>query len=473
MDAYAVYHIPLPWAANVGVIALAGYLLCSRQFPKFIGMKIITCLAAFAIAVTTIKSILFSLPTGISLTVPFSAYILLRILNIISFIAAIGVVCYLLEQYKPARLMATIIMLGVVIALFSYLVYYVQTHFLSNMGQNRATSYFAQGQVIFSYPFHRAVGTFREPSLLAAWLMVPFVMSLSSIYLVPASILIGGILLLTGSLSLVLCLALGALGSLLTIIFFTVVKNKKVELSWARFLLLLTVVAVCSYGIFHMMNVSSEALLADQLQQTQQNAQLSPAQVAQEETAIKTRLIKDKMLTLASGTSWFDVIKTRISKMLHGGISAENRMYIYDYEKTLSVTWLGQGLGISNINFGVYVNDLCHSKLNSVDITILTYKSFCEQYRKNKIHPAYSFVNLYLNYLVSLGVIGLFLLIAFFIWPFYIFSRQQKTLTKEKIILLTIYIAVMASYFALLEEFTLISAIVYACFIKFCCSKES
>ena len=65
----------------------------------------------------------------------------------------------------------------------------------------------------FSYAFHRATGTFREPSMLAAWLITPLFLSMSSSYRrgVLYSAVIGSVILLTGSLTGVAAILIGAM----------------------------------------------------------------------------------------------------------------------------------------------------------------------------------------------------------------------------------------------------------------------
>jgi len=180
---------------------------------------------------------------------------------------------------------------------------------------------------VFTYAFHRAMGSFREPSHLALWLVVPFFLS----FLIPQkskgilfSILIGSVILLTGSLTGILSILIASISAYLLIGRFKLIST------YRNFIRPLGILFL-GLGIFALVVHSNSE----------------------------------------SSASLFAVIKERVSPIIESGMTASNRGGIYDWVQSNTIPLLGHGLGNANIFYSHDINsDLMASFLN-LFITIL------------------------------------------------------------------------------------------------------
>lgn len=114
--------------------------------------------------------------------------------------------CYILftfdYKHNTNSLITAIGIIGTAVAIISLYIYYAQIYGLPDFYRNRLGTG-GGAQPAFYGSYHRAMGTFREPSLLAQWLALPFFVSLikNNLLWSVASILILVVVLLTHSLT--------------------------------------------------------------------------------------------------------------------------------------------------------------------------------------------------------------------------------------------------------------------------------
>jgi hypothetical protein len=163
--------------------------------------------------------------------------------------------------------------------------------------------------VVFTYAFHRALGTFREPSHLAEWLLVPFFLGLlphrARDLLWP--MLIGLVVLLTGSLT---GIGGAALGSGVAVAILNPLRFGTVKTAFG-----LVFVLGISYVMFSLLAVS----YGD------------------------------------GGVDLLQVVCDRVKPILEGGMGQSNRGPIYEYLESSPIPALGQGMGNATLCFSDYM----------------------------------------------------------------------------------------------------------------------
>src|SRR5207248_9563510 len=109
------------------------------------------------------------------------------------------------------RLFTAILAVAVLVSIAAIYIYIAQQLDLPEPPRSRLGTSGGAQAVRFTYDFHRATGTFREPGLLASWLIVPFFICLTMRGAIPtvSAALIGGTLLLTGSLAAIVGVGIG------------------------------------------------------------------------------------------------------------------------------------------------------------------------------------------------------------------------------------------------------------------------
>lgn len=117
-----------------------------------------------------------------------------------------------------------------------------------------------------------------------------------------------------------------------------------------------------------------------------------------------------------------------------GGIESTNRNYIYQYIDLIEFPILGLGFGNPNILFARFL------MTNNVA----------------------SFLNIYINIWLSVGLIGLLLFIYFLIKPIFISALQKNTVKITNIFVLIAYLSYFFIYLSLEEELTINFAVVFA-----------
>lgn len=320
LAAYCIINIPLEWLSQVGFIVIIIFLFINRNLYFVPGSKILFSLFFWAIIVTSVN-IFFkdynNLMPSLS-TTSYPLFVCLRFIKLLSFIAAIYLTYWLLVKGERHSVIKWTVVIGTVVSIIAIYYYFVRTYGLPAFLPNRLST---GGRIptefgTYTYAFHRAAGTFREPSHLAEWLVVPFFLSFIycnyckkkiNIY----AIIIGITILLTGSLTGIIG---GIIGFIAAIIITNIFKLDNLKI-FTRVIVLIFIVLV----IFNVLVISY--------------------------TAEKANIFK--------------IINNRLRPILFkGGMVQSNRGYVYKYISNNPPSLLfGSGLGNSNILFSQYLNN--------------------------------------------------------------------------------------------------------------------
>jgi len=315
LGAYNIGFVPIEWLVRVGLIMAVLFLGFTQRLYIVPGSRVLLFFFFWALLVTALNS-MFNDYAGmmpVLATTPYPVFISLRFLNILSFISALYLIWWLLVKgYKDSIIKWTVI-IGFVFALFAVYIYIAQMYGLPELPRTRMSTggnVDPNRLVRFSYAFHRATGTFREPSHLAEWLVIPFFLGMIyrkrsvNIY----SIVIGGVILLTGSLTSIMGVLLGIVGTILVANPFRL-KNMKVLCS-------LLIVGAVSLFVFN-------------------------------------------VIAMSYGSDRVNIVNVVIDRLepifFEGGMQQSSRSYIYKYLADTTLPLIGSGLGNSNIVFSDYL----------------------------------------------------------------------------------------------------------------------
>lgn len=255
MGAYSLGPVPIQWIALAGFIAMATRILISRSHvPLPPGFSVLVFFLFFALSTSLINiagsDVAHLLPERA--TTSYFGYISLRFLNLIAFIAAMFCTYTVASLVSVERLSEDIAMIGVVVSLYAFYIYIAQISGWPEPPRTRVGTDGGTQTVVFSYAFHRAMGSFREPSHLAEWLVLPFFLSVNSRrHSVAKSFVILAALLLTGSLTGTISVCVGLAGTALVHlrrIASFIAKTYRLALPLAGAALIFTVVAKTGSG---------------------------------------------------------------------------------------------------------------------------------------------------------------------------------------------------------------------------------
>jgi len=315
LGAYSIINIPFEWLSQVGFIAVVIFLFIDRNLYLVPGSKILFSLFFLAVIVTSVniffKDYISLMPTLSTTSYPL--FVCLRFIKLLSFIAAIYLIYWLLVKGERYSVIKWTVIIGTLVSVIAVYYYFVWVYGLPAPLPNRLST---GGNIptkfgIYTYAFHRAVGTFREPNQLASWLVIPFF--LSFIYCKKKinihAIIIGMTILLTGSLT-------GIIGGVIGFIIATVITNifKPANL---KILLNFMVIILIALAIFNILAVSY--------------------------TAEKVNIFK--------------VVSNRLTPIFKGGMGQSNRGYIYEYILNNPPSLFGFGLGNANVLLSRYLNN--------------------------------------------------------------------------------------------------------------------
>lgn len=316
LAAYCIINIPFEWLSQVGFIAIIIFLFFDRNLYIVPGSKILFSLFFWAIIVTSVNIFFkdyISLMPALS-TTSYPLFVCLRFIKLLSFIAAIYLIYWLLVKGKRYSVIKWTVIIGTIVSIIAIYYYFVRIYGLPVFLPNRLST---GGRIptefgTYTYAFHRATGTFREPSHLAEWLIVPFF--LSFIYCEKKfnayAIIMGATILLTGSMTGIVG---GIIGFIAAIIITNIFKLDNLKI-FIRVIVLTLIVLI----IFNVLVISY--------------------------TAERINIFK--------------IINNRLSPILFkGGMVQSNREYVYRYISNNPPSLLfGSGLGNSNILFSQYLN---------------------------------------------------------------------------------------------------------------------
>ncbi|MBV6489764.1 MAG: hypothetical protein IT202_01355 [Fimbriimonadaceae bacterium] len=312
LQAYALGPIPFDWIASAGWIGAALTLLVYRPvgIPKV--MLGFVLFVGVAVAFTAFASLQgdYSRHMPSMASNPYPVYMALRVFVLAAFLSAGYCAWWLCKRARFEDFAGAIVFVGVVLSALALYIFIAQVAGLPEPPRSRAGTSGAEQATTFSYAVHRAIGTFREPSHLASFLLLPLFLSLrgKGLASLARSVMIGSALLLTGSLTgifgAVIGLVLGA-GSLS-------VRSPRVL---GIVVTMLGALALGS-GVFVLVMA----------------------------------------LTGGGQASIFSILLDRVLPMLEGGAAASNRAFVYTYVASHPPAFIGVGLGNSNLLFADALN---------------------------------------------------------------------------------------------------------------------
>lgn len=305
LAAYNIYALPIPWLAYLFAVVGLALTHRGRTLRLVPGVVVVAMVILYAAAVQTVwslKGIVWPMPSGAT-----TSYALFTVTRFVV-LAGFGIV--LLFSYNScvqlgtARLIQLLVRVAVLIAIVTLYIYAAQMvgwwepprTRMGTGGQD-----FLRERLSFTYQYHRALGTFREPSHLAQWLVGPFLIVLAggsgqrSLWVLGV---LGATLILTGSVIGFLCAVAG--------ISILLVSRGHRRVNIGRIL----GVAI----------VGAAVVLAVQ----------------------------------ATVGNVFGVVWARSVELIADGISATNRDYVQEYLKNSVPPILGYGLGNANLAFSAF-----------------------------------------------------------------------------------------------------------------------
>jgi hypothetical protein len=310
LGAYSLGPIPIQWLTQFGLLGVAGCLLLANRLPRFPGLGLLAVLTGWAAVVTLGNLMLRDYPVLMppQATAPYPVYMALRFLNLLAFAAAVGLTFWLLRLGHRETLVRRVVWIGTLAALAGVYIYFAQVQGWWEPGRSRTGTDGGEQTTLFAYAFHRAMGTFREPSHFAEWLVLPFFLSFAhrgrGKHLHTGAM--AAALLLTGSLTGILAIVGGLTGAL--------ALGNPFRGGRLKVPLRLAVAAGVGLVLFNAVAVGNSA----------------------GETA-----------------DLFKVLTTRIEPILEGGLGQSNRYYVYDYVASQPIPLLGSGLGHAQMHFSL------------------------------------------------------------------------------------------------------------------------
>lgn len=180
LAAYAFGPIPIEWLSRIVFMAGAGMMLAGGVLPQVRAFVPAFLLLIWAVISTVAGFINHSEQLWFPiLTTPYPIFIFLRILNLIAPLCCGYLVITACERYSFRSVTKFIIWLGTIAALYAIYAYAAELLGLPEISRSRLGTGGGAQSTTFSYAFHRALGTFREPSHLSEWLLAPIFTSLA------------------------------------------------------------------------------------------------------------------------------------------------------------------------------------------------------------------------------------------------------------------------------------------------------
>ncbi len=306
-SAYSVASIPIPWMASAAMIGLAiGIIGFTNRIRIVPGVALLLLFTVWTLLITAVHAADFVGMMPAKASLPYWAYVTIRYVNILAFVAALYTTYWLVSEGKGPLLTRGIVVAGFIIALVSIYIYFAHIFHLPELPRTRAGTSGLEQATIFSGEqgfYFRATGTFREPANLAEWLILPFFLSFSlqgrerKVYVA----IIGLTILLTMSLTGIFSIVAGVLaGVFLTRPF-----------SGRTYKMLLGAVLFVVIAYFVLGNVTVG-------------------------------------LGVRSG-SFAEMLQRRVVSTFTGGLGKSNRSYIYDFMRENPFPALGVGIGNGNL----------------------------------------------------------------------------------------------------------------------------
>lgn len=215
LDAYTVLGIPLSWVGKLGLVVLGCLAVRDRRVREG---SLIALLCGFVawMCFSTAGNVLmgdYEARMPPMATTSYIAYICLRVLGLLVFSFTVISIRRALCDGEEDFIVKGIAVCGLILSVLALYVFVAHKYDLPEPARTRIGTDGGEQAVQFSYFFHRALGTFREPSHMAAWLILPFFLSLAYgqwRFLVSAAIIASAIV-LSGSLTGIISAGLGVL----------------------------------------------------------------------------------------------------------------------------------------------------------------------------------------------------------------------------------------------------------------------
>jgi hypothetical protein len=309
LGAYNLGPFPIQWLTQFLLLGVAGCLLLANRLPRFPGLGLLALFTGWAAVVTLGNLAVRDYPSLMppNATAPYPIYMVLRFLALLSFISAVAVTFWLLRLGHREALVRRIVWIGTLTGLAGIYIYFAQVQGWWEPGRSRVGTDGGEQTTLFAYAFHRAMGTFREPSHFAEWLVIPFFLSFAhkgrGKNLHTAAM--AAALLLTGSLTGIMAIGSGLIGAL--------ALGNPFRGGRLKVPLRLALAAGAGLVLFNAVAVTRAGETADLLK----------------------------------------VLSTRIEPILEGGVGQSNRYYVYDYVASQPIPILGSGLGHAQMQFSL------------------------------------------------------------------------------------------------------------------------
>jgi hypothetical protein len=303
MGSYTIIGIPIQWLGLILGCAIF-FLLFLKKEIHILKIQLPIILFIFWSFLITIASAPFnSIPMPELVTTNYEFFVFLRLLKLLSFLSLFMITIKIIKDYGYQQVITNVVNLGFVIAIYSFYTYFATLYELPEIPRNRLGTSGAEATTTFTYAFHRAIGTFLEPSHLGEWLSLPFLLSFinNGKLLIFKKLIMGLVIILTGSFGTILsiCMALG----LTTIILLIDFRRKTVALKMLNYIFLATLLIGISGLII---NIIFSGVFLNQLSE-------------------------------------------RFTQLTESGLLGSNRGYVYIFLENNSVPFIGYGLGNSNL----------------------------------------------------------------------------------------------------------------------------
>ena len=423
LDAFSFLSIPLPWmglALVISTYVINYFFGYDYEFDKLPSLRI---WIFYLFVVTIIRAISYDQSLPEYATTTFNQYISLRLLKLLSFLVAIWAIHFINEYKSKEKIIRFIVFAGIFISLLSLYSYFSYIFEFPDFKRSRPGSGGWTQPIKKACSVLRNYGTFREPSFLAVWL-APTIILIFSIarkkkYWYFISIIPILSLVLTRSLT-------GVIGLVFVLLFVSIIwiiKNKSINLHLIMPIIIILMTSVLANNLSYKFPALDPSMCPpntpDKCNCSIYDDEIDEAKNSEEVTGS---------------------IFSRAGLIVSGGLdSFSNIAYLSEYIKINKVKVFGEGIGIANINYSYEYEELSNRVIE-------------REVRFSNPGQIVSFNNLYVNFLFSIGVIGL---IWFLIILFKLIFDLIKRFTILDTYLLSYLLLILLMYFFQGEELTI------------------
>lgn len=325
LGAYSIASVPLTWFSMGFFILSPAPLIFYGNIKIVPSLENIIAYLVYGIIILFANNILYSpLPMPPFASTPYVTYTILRIVTVLSYAAAMLASYNIVLNGETDRILRShVYLLGFVTASGIY-IYLAQRYGLWEPPRTRMGTGgqdFTSEVVEFQYSFHRALGTFREPSHLANWLAATILFLLpqkeifrkfwAKFFLLISSVFL---LILSGSLLGAICLFAGFVA-------LVVVSGGR---SWLLAVFPLIVIPIIIW-----------------------------------------------FANTVFGVDIVSAISPRLQAILDDGLIGSNRSYVFEYFLSNPPSLLGIGIGQSSLSYSMYSGSLLLSPIINAFFNIL------------------------------------------------------------------------------------------------------